>query len=207
MEIVLNIMNYAKSRDLAWKILINSRIINLPVDVYKICSTERIAIFTYSEGQNIIKNLDLEEHILDNDAFSVGNMIFFDNTKPGPRQRFSIAHELGHIFLHNNNQATVYNREPSPNDDPVETEANIFASRLLAPLCVLQFLNLNSAKEISEYCDISYTAAKARLNRLCEIRKRNSERKKSKNHGTFLLSKLERKVLENFKDYIEKNKK
>ena len=202
-------MNYNKSRDLAWEILINNNISNLPINVEEICKNEKINLITFSRGQNFIKELDLEEHVVDNDAFSIRSIIFYDDTKPTQRQRFSIAHELGHIFLHMNppGRATVYNREPSPNDDPIETEANIFASRLLAPMCVIQFLNLNSAKEISEYCDISYTAAKLRFSRLCEIRKRNSIRRKEKNHGTFLLSKLERQVIENFKDYIDKNKK
>lgn len=202
-------MNYNKSRDLAWKILINNNISNLPIDIEKICKNEKINLITYSQGKGFIKELNLEEHVVDNDAFSIRSVIFYDETKTKQRQRFSVAHELGHIFLHTNTaaRATVYNREPSPNDDPVETEANIFASRLLAPLCVLQFLNLNSAKEISEYCDISYTAAKNRFARLCEIRKRNSIKLKEKNHGTFLLSKLERQVLENFKEYIDKHKK
>ena len=202
-------MNYTKSRDLAWKMLLNDSITKLPIDVVNICKKESINLFTYNQGKNFIKELDLEEHIKDNDAFSINNIIFYDDSKPSQRQRFSIAHELGHIFLHSetSGKATVYNREPAPTDNPIETEANIFASRLLAPLCVIQFLNLNSAKEIAEYCDISYTAAKLRFSRLCEIRKRNSERLKEKKHGTFLLSKLERQVIANFAEFIEKNKK
>lgn len=188
--------------------LIDNEITCLPVDVVKICAANGITLFSYDEGRSVIENLDLDENVMDNDAFSIGSMIFYDSSKPLQRRRFSIAHEIGHIFLHtvSDKMPTVYNREPSPNDTPIETEANIFASRLLAPLCVLQYLNLNSAREISEYCDISYTAAQLRFNRLCEIRKRNSERRKEKKHGTFLLSKLERRVIENFKDYIENNK-
>ena len=202
-------MNYIKSRDLAWKMLLNDSISCLPINVVNICKKEKINLFTYKQGENFIKDLELEEHTKENDAFSINDMIFYDDTKPSQRQRFSIAHELGHIFLHSetSGKATVYNREPAPTDNPIETEANIFASRLLAPLCVIQFLNLNSAKEIAEYCDISYTAAKLRFSRLCEIRKRNSERRKEKKHGTFLLSKLERQVIANFAEFIEKNKK
>lgn len=202
-------MDYKKSRDLAWKILINNGISTLPVDVVSICRKEKITLFTYKQSMNLISNLALEDSIKDNDAFSINSMIFYDDTKPRERQRFSIAHELGHIFLHSetSGKATVYNREPSPNDNPLEAEANIFASRILAPLCVLQFLNLNSINEVAEYCDISFSAAKLRFARLCEIRQRNSKRRKEKNHGTFLISKLERQLVENFKDYIEKNKK
>ena len=202
-------MDYKKSRDLAWKILINNRINSLPVDVVSICKNEKISLFTYKQSMDLIKSLDLLENTLENDAFSINSMIFYDDAKPRERQRFSIAHEIGHIFLHSetSGKATVYNREPSPNDNPIETEANVFASRLLAPLCVLQFLNLNSIKEISDICDISFSAAKLRFSRLCEIRRRNSERRKEKNHGTFLISKLERELVGNFKDFIEKNKK
>jgi Zn-dependent peptidase ImmA (M78 family) len=202
-------MNYKAARDLSWKIFLKHKISSLPIDVKAICRAEKINVFTYKQGENFIKNLGLEEHMVGNDAFSIRNTIFYDDTTIPQRQRFSIAHEIGHIFLHLDGgaRATVYNREPQANDDPIEVEANLFAARLLAPLCVIQFLNLNSAKEIAEYCDISYSSALLRFNRLCEIRKRSSERRKTKNHGTFLISKLEREVVENFKEYIEKNKK
>ena len=202
-------MDYKKSRDLAWKILINNGIKRLPVDVASICQNEKISLFTYKQSEELIKSLGLEANTVENDAFSLNSVIFYDDTKPRERQRFSIAHEIGHIFLHSktSGKATVYNREPSPNDNPIENEANVFASRLLAPLSVLQFLNLNSIKEIAEVCDISFSAAKLRFSRLCEIRRRNSERRKEKNHGTFLISKLERELVGNFKEFIEENKK
>ncbi len=202
-------MNYKRARDLAWQLLIRNKISSLPVDVRAICKNEKINIFTYTQGMSFIKELDLLEHTHDNDAFSIRSVIFYNENTSPQRQRFSIAHELGHIFLHTDVRAgaTVYNREPSPSDDPIETEANIFASRLLVPLCVVQFLNLNSAREISELCDVSYSAASNRYSRLCEIRKRSSARMREKHHGTFLLSELERQVIENFKNYIGTNKK
>ena len=202
-------MDYRKARDLAWKMLISNGINSLPVDVISICRKEKINLFTYKQGETIIKSLGLEDNTVDNDAFSINSMIFYDDTKLRERQRFSIAHELGHIFLHSetSGKATIYNREPKSDDNPLEVEANIFASRLLAPLCVLQFLNLNSIKEVAEFCDISFSAAKLRFSRLCEIRQRSSARRKEKNHGTFLISKLERQLVENFKDFIEKNKR
>ena len=202
-------MKYDKSRDLVWEILLRNGVSSLPIDVMAICAKEKITVFSYRLGKSIIEDLGLEENMKGNDAFSIGSIILYDDTQSSERCRFSIAHELGHALLHASDRAipTVYNREPSPSDDPIEAEANIFASRLLAPLCVLQFLNLNSPTEIAEFCNISYSAAKIRFERLCQIRKRNSERLKAKNHGTFLISKLERRVLENFKDFIEKNKK
>ncbi len=201
-------MDYKKSRDLAWELLKRNNIRTLPIDVKKICENEGISVFSYEEGRELINDNSFIAHTIDNDAFSFNKYILYDDKMPEKRQRFSIAHELGHILLHAKPEglATVYNREISPCDDPIEVEANIFASRLLAPLCVLQFININTAKEISDYCDISYTAAKLRLERLYAIRKRNSKRLSEKKHGTFLISNLERAVIENFKEYIEANK-
>lgn len=196
-------MNYKNSRDAAWQMLIKNRISSLPVSVQKICKSERVKLFTYEEGSALIRKLGLEEHTVENDAFSIGRRIFYDDTKPATRQRFSVAHELGHIVLHNPTEATVYNREISPSESPIEREANIFASRLLAPLCVLHFLNLNSAKEVAEVCNISTTAAEIRYERLCKIR----ERDRATERGCFLLSPLERKVFENFKGFIARHKR
>ena len=47
--------------------------------------------------------------------------IFIDQTAPGDRQRFTLAHELGHLIMHS---------VPSPT---MEEEANAFASALLMP--------------------------------------------------------------------------
>lgn len=200
-------MNYKNSRDAAWQILIKNRITSLPVSVQKICKSERVKLFTYEEGCELIRKLGLEEHTIENDAFSIGRRVFYDDTKPATRQRFSVAHELGHIMLHTPNEATVYNREISPGDDPIEQEANIFASRLLAPLCVLHYLNLNSAAEIAEVCNISITAAEIRYERLCKIRERDKAMRSRNGYGCFLLSPLERKAFENFKDFITENKR
>ena len=50
--------------------------------------------------------------------------VFLSNNKPADRQRYSLAHELGHIIMH---QYKI----PSPT---MEDEANAFASALLMPM-------------------------------------------------------------------------
>lgn len=200
-------MNYKNSRDTAWHLLIKHKISELPVNLSKICKAEHIRLFTYNEGAKLIKQFDLEENMIDNDAFSISRMIFYDDTKIITRQRFSIAHEIGHIFLHNHKEATVYNREPTPNDNPIESEANIFASRLLAPLCVLHYLNVQSPEEIAEICRISMAAAHIRMERLNEIRKRDEAFRRLSGRGCFLLSSLEKEVYERFAKFIKENQK
>ena len=130
-------------------------------------------------------------------------MIFYDDQMPVSRQRFSAAHELGHILLHDPHGATVYNREPSPNDNPIESEANIFASRLLAPLCVLHYMDVQSPEEIAKLCEISHTAAQIRWERLVLIRERDEAFRKTRGKGCFLLSPAERKVFRRFERYIK----
>lgn len=200
-------MNYKNSRDAAWQILIKNKVSSLPVSVEKICKAEKIKLFTYAEGERIIRKLKLYENSIGNDAFSINRVVFYDDTKPKTRQRFSVAHEIGHIILHSPSEATVLNREICSNDSPLEQEANIFASRILAPLSILHFLNVSTAEEISEICNISFVAAEIRYQRLCEIRNRDLEMKKTKGYGCFLLSPLERAVYNNFKAYISENKR
>ena len=88
----------------------------------EICKSENIRLFSFLEGKKLIEHLSLEAHTRGNDAFCFGRVIFFDDTKPRERQRFAIAHELGHILLHSNIT------EPSAEH---EREADYFAERLL----------------------------------------------------------------------------
>ena len=200
-------MNYKNARDAAWQLLIKNHTSELPIDVRKICKSEKIHVSTYERGKKLIENLGLTEHTKENDAFSFARVIFYNNETTPERQRFSIAHELGHIVLHDPSGATVLNREMSPNDNPIESEANVFASRLLAPLCVLHFLGVNSPEEISALCAISKPASEIRYRRLCEIRERDEEMRSRTGHGCFLLSPFEREVCHNFKRYIKKGRK
>ncbi len=51
----------------------------------------------------------------------------------GPlRDRFTLAHELGHYFIHSN-QGTIPIRASRKGAGPIETEANWFAAALLMP--------------------------------------------------------------------------
>lgn len=200
-------MNYKNSRDAAWQLLIKHKISELPVNLSKICKAEHIRLFTYKEGAKLIEKFNLEENMIDNDAFSISRIIFYDDTKIITRQRFSVAHEMGHIFLHSSKEATIYNREPTPNDNPIESEANIFASRLLAPLCVLHYLNVQSPEEIAEICMISMAAARIRMERLTDIRKRDEAFRRSSGRGCFLISPLEKDVYTRFAKFIKENQK
>ena len=183
----MNYKEYQKSRDLSWQILINENVTELPVRVSTLCENMGITIHYYAPKDG-------------NDGFSTiinGEAhIYVNYHSPHQRQRFTVAHELGHILLGHTGQYELTNREPSPSDNPIEQAANVFASRLLAPACVLWGCGVKTASDIAGLCDISIPAAEFRMNRMEELYQRNK----------FLLSPLERQVYIQFEEYIKNNK-
>ena len=200
-------MQYSKyqgSRDLTWQILLDNNVTCLPVKVGDICKAMNVHIFSYSRGREYIKNFDVYARPDVNDGFAYQNNIFFNERCTLQRQRFTVAHELGHILLHNG--GGVYNREPADSDNPIEREANVFASRLLAHACVLWGLGVTNAGQIAELCNISMQSAKFRMERLNKLYEREKEFRQKYGRSCFLLSPAERAVYEQFREYISKHR-
>ncbi len=199
----MDYLKYRKSRDLSWQVLIDNNITCLPVKVSSICKNLDIPIISYEKGEKIIKAANLEKICSQNDGVTFKGVIFYDQKCTTARQRFTIAHELGHIIMHTESK---YNREPSNDELSIEREANIFASRILAPACVLWGVGVTTAEEISKICNISIAAAKFRMQRLNALYEKEQRFIKEKGMGCFLMSSLEKKVYDQFFDYIKTNK-
>lgn len=184
----MNYSDYKNSRDLAWEVLINEHVTELPVMVGALCKNMGIRVRYYEpegEGDGLSTIIDGQAHI------------FVSKRCSPERQRFTAAHELGHILLGHVGQYQLVNREPSPKDNPIEQAANVFASRLLAPACVLWALNARTPEEIADLCKISHQAAAFRTERMELLYKR----------GKFLSSPLERKVYAQFEEFIDRRKR
>ena len=185
----MNYKEYQKSRDLAWEILCREKINKLPVDVLEICRRLEIRVVQYveprPEGDGFSTIIDGVPHI------------YVQKQQSRQRARFTIAHELGHVLLGHVGKAGLVNREPSPDDDPIEQGANVFAARLLSPACVLWGCNVSSAADIAALCDISPTAAGYRWERMQILLERDK----------FLTSSMERRVYRRFGKYIKKNRR
>ena len=210
--------DYKKARDTAWMVLFKYRIGTLPVDVKKLCDVMGIVLHSYKTGAAYIKACRLERLAEENDGFVTvikNNYVVFinENALPPGRLRFTIAHEIYHVLngdLETNNAAcrsgvSLWNRTgEEPN--PIEAAANIFASRLLAPACVLHALDIHTAGEIAGLCGLSNTAAEARAKRMAELYAREREWLYTKGYSCFGVSPQERRALAQFGAFVKEYK-
>lgn len=110
----------------------------------------------------------------------ISGVISYDNGKPEifirnrdsvTRQRFTLAHELGHFFLHEGERfRDNYASTSSGNYDPDEIAANAFAAELLMPsLAVEFFISEKDIKEVEDLARIFVVSPKAMTYRLVNL--------------------------------------
>ena len=171
---------YRHTRNATWKCLIDYNILSLPVKILKITNKSKIKVIKNTLANKLPNSQRGQSYITNNEV-----IIIYDDTLPKTVIRYTVAHELGHIFLgHDLLHPTI----------SMENEANSFALRLLAPACVLWGLDLHEPRQIATICDISLQTAEIRAERMKILYKRNK----------FLTSSLEKQVYENFKEFIKK---
>lgn len=105
------------------------------INVKKVVKAMNIALKEYDFGDDVSGVL-----LIDNKKVTIG----YTNKNRPPRQRFTIAHELGHYILGHQKQSifidtpekyfTLFrNAYSTTGEDPQEREANAFAASLLMP--------------------------------------------------------------------------
>ncbi len=197
---------YQHSRDLAWKVLLEERVTELPVDVGKLCRQMGIPVKAYRYSRDLLQYLQVDVDQIDGLATYVQGLpvIFYKDTGPLGRQRFTVAHELGHILAGDVIRDGVVHRIRWTEEDPMEQSANVFASRLLAPACVLWGLDIHSPADIMDLCGLSYQAAALRARRLALLYRREQRFLEQRGKSCFLISPLEQRVYAQFDDYIRR---
>lgn len=188
--------SYKQSRDKAWKCLIDCNITALPVKLNTISKKYNVKIKD-NNNINLLRDNQLGCVALINDEL----YIVLDRTVSIQRQRYTMAHELGHIVLEHTLRNSLLLRNTDREDvlvftDTQEYQAERFAMNLLAPACVLWGLDIHKADDIAKICNISEQSAKKRADRMRTLYKRNM----------FLSSDLEKQVYQQFKKFIEENK-
>jgi Zn-dependent peptidase ImmA (M78 family) len=125
--------NYKLAREMARKILRQHKINSVPTDLHVIC--ERLGL----EYVELDDPEELDGAVLEMDGTRIGML---NKAKPFVRARFTLAHELGHIFL-NHDKREFYDPEvvrewgedaPEGAKPAKEREADAFASELLIPM-------------------------------------------------------------------------
>ena len=210
--------DYKEARNKAWELIFKYEINRLPVEVKQLFGKMDLLCYSYEDGKELIERYKLRAYTV-NEGFScvIKNryVIFYDETiRPHTRKRFTVAHELGHIVLghvrHDSvacrDGVTLWNMGNQTEPAPEETAANVFASRLLAPACVLHALDIHTAGEIAGLCGLSNTAAEARAKRMAELYAREREWLHTKGYSCFGVSPQERRALAQFGKFIAEYK-
>lgn len=139
--------------------------IQLPVDVVGIAKSQGIEVYKIKfrppadkDMLGLIQKRDNSVRIIVNSEDIV------------TRRRFTIAHELGHFFLHHNGYEIEYLDKRSNTTNPEETEANRFAAELLMPEDLLRReydkLMFPTARQLSRVFKVSEQAMSVRLKSL-----------------------------------------
>ncbi|MBQ8140601.1 MAG: ImmA/IrrE family metallo-endopeptidase [Clostridia bacterium] len=183
---------YKDIRNSAWKCLIDFNIGSLPVDILKITRFAKIRVIRNSSVNELMPGENGKSYF-DGSKW----IIIYNDENPTSVSRFTIAHELGHIFLgHELKRVKYLNANEFRSKPRAEQEADMFAERLLCPACVLWELNLYSPEDIADICRVPQSVANVRASRMQELYKRNK----------FLSSPLEKELYINFFEYLSGQK-
>ena len=182
---------YKNVRTAAWECLRDFSDGTLPVSVTDIASEADIKIIRNS-SVNLLEIGEESASIYSDEQW----FIVYNDDLQHSRCRFIVAHELGHIFLGHGTAVSLGSGDIRTHDSCLEREADMFAARLLQPACVLYALDLHTADEIADLCDVSYETAHYRSVRMKELYRRSK----------FLSSEYEQIVYEKFRPFIEKKR-
>lgn len=172
---------YKSARDMSWKCLIDNSVRELPV--YPVAIAKHYGIICHASSQKLLQGCSGLLRVINGEPH-----IFTDSEQSVQRQRYTIAHEIGHYLLGHLN--------PDAQSEHMEYAADRFAADLLMPACVLWGLDVHTPEEIAKLCRVSMQAARIRAERMAVLYKR----------GKFLVSPLERQVYSLFGEFIQNSK-
>ena len=155
-----------KFEELTSNILINNDMFKIPVDVVKIAKLNSINVY---EG-NLEKNVSgAIRYNKETENFEI--LVNKNDTRE--RKRFTIAHEIGHFFLHKeilmSDEIHIDIMYRMPNDDEEqkrrEKDVDYFAGALLINKTLLtkMYNENNTITELAEMFDVSISAMTVRL--------------------------------------------
>lgn len=149
-------MNFEVIERVLVNVLEDMGITQWPLNARIVLETLGVSVLDYSSLPEETRRLLLKES---EDGFTVftpgAPVVLLNGTMSTRRPNFTLAHELAHILLDDDNGITY-----------VEAEADYGASYLLAPdPLILRFVPDMNPEDIAEAFDISYDCARVRADR------------------------------------------
>ena len=203
---------YQEARDAAWRTLLRLEKKELPVDMRALFSMLRIPVLPFPDVKKEPRLFALLQKAQAPFCVSlkiqgVWQVFLKEGVWDESRERFALAHELGHMILHHptyplEKGAEAFRGRENQGDlmeDPEEIwdyAADIFAIRLLSPACVLHALYLDRSSAISSLCGLPPKAAAMRAERMELLNQRDA----------FFTHPLERQVHQAFLPFIEEKR-
>lgn len=165
---------YEYATKMAHEFLLENEVSALPLDPFKIADFMDITIYSYSEIENLglATVMDLNALFSSEDGVSLFRdgryYIFYNDMNQNiGRVRFTILHELGHIYLQHftDFDKTALTRSELSNREykVLEDEVNCFARNALVPVPVVLSLEEKNDSLLVSLFNISKQAAKTRL--------------------------------------------
>src|SRR5581483_8605180 len=148
----LRIDSFQKIENDAYSILAQFSINEAPIPIEEITKKMGVGLISYDMGEEVSGML-----VLQNGNGTIG----YNSKHSKNRQRFTIAHELGHFVLHRDKEnlfvdkdfLVKYRSSKSYNSDEIrlEQQANAFAAALLMPKqFIMNYLTSEKYKNYSE---------------------------------------------------------
>lgn len=137
-------MDYVKLYEIIFKIYTDCEVTAFPIDCFDIVLKRGYRIKKYSELTQKKREACL---CLSPDSCIVKDTLYYQDQNTAERIRFSIMHELGHVFLQTS----------------VEEMADTFSSHILAPRIAIHKSRCHTAQQIHDTFALSYTASNKAL--------------------------------------------
>ncbi len=179
---------YSNTRDAAWRFLIENKVTSYPLNLRSIVKSNGWLVADIKQAAKMHPELRKQLGRKEVATISQGGkiIILIDRENSVQRNRFSIAHEIGHVYLQH---CGLTKRQ-------AEKEANMFAARILMPMILIKELHIDTAEQLASVCNVSIEAASYRMKRYHEVKKRR----------LFETSPLERKLKKQLREFIKEQK-
>jgi Zn-dependent peptidase ImmA (M78 family) len=165
---------YDHALNYAHNFLLLQQITSFPIDPFEIVVHNGWRVLKAQEVADMT-GLSREDVLMGKEAdcwYGGGKytIIYDDNIQSLKRIRWSIMHEIGHIFLNHHidfHEQLHYRKQLKPGHyRALERETNTFVAEVMAPISVIKHCELFHTQSIMNTFDISYEAASIQLDNL-----------------------------------------